>query len=105
MKIVVKQRHGTKWLPIDMTQLVGTSILNFMLASKEDLIAALHQDDEAPVAFVSNSDKYVDMYRSKGLSLHVQVLKDLMGTEVAPPLLIQLFPGSFLAGVTAEKAA
>lgn len=105
MKIVVKQRHGTKWLPIDMTLLVGKSILSFMLESKEDLVAALHGDDEKPVAFVSNSDQYVDLYRSKGLSLHVQTLKDLMGTEVAPPLIVQLFPGSTLCEIRAEQAA
>lgn len=99
MKIIIKQRHGTKWLPIPMEQLVGKSILNFMLESKEDLIAAVHDDTEKPVAFVSNSDKYVDMYKSKGLSLSAQVLKDLMGTEVALPVVLQVFPGSTLYDV------
>lgn len=99
MKVIVKRRHGTRWQPIKLEELVGKSILCFMLDSKDDIVSALHDDEDKPVAFISNSDKYVDMYKSKGLSMSAQELRDLMGTEVFPPIVLEVFPGATLAAV------
>lgn len=103
MKIQVKRRVGTKWRPVNINELVGTSILNFILDSKDDMIAALYQDGDQPVAFVANEIKHLDRYKETGQLLMTAIeLKELCGTEVAPPLVARLFPKSSLIGIEYE---
>lgn len=100
MKIQVKKLVGTKWRAVNINDLVGESILNFILKSEDAIIAALYQEDDKPVAFVSNEMKHLERYKDTGqLLMSAEDLKELVGTDVALPLVARLFPGSALIGV------
>jgi len=104
MKIQVKRLKGTKWRAVSIDELVGTSLLNFILESEDAMIAALYQDDEKPVAFVANNMEHLERYKGKGqLLMSAEDLKELMGTDVGLPLIARLYPGSALIGVEHEK--
>lgn len=100
MKIQIKKRVGTKWRAVGVNKLVGKSILSFILESDDDIIAALFQEDDTPVAFIANEMSHLDRYKGENkLLLSASDLKDLIGTDVAPPLIAKIFPGSALVSV------
>lgn len=105
MKIQVKKLVGTKWRPLKIDELVGTSILNFILASDDAIIAAIFDENDVPVAFVSNNMEHLERYELQGkLCLDAETLKELIGTDVALPLIARMFPGSALVGVGHEPS-
>lgn len=82
----------------------GQSILNFILESDDVIIAALYQEDEKPVAFITNDIKQLDRYKGTGqLLMTAEDLKETIGTDVGQPLIARLFPNSALIGVEYAK--
>lgn len=99
MKVVVKRLVGDQWEAINIDEyLVGKSLCMIMMESKDTMVAALYQDNE-PVAFVSNRQEYVDIYKAKGLSMSCSDVQQLIGTEVAPALIVQELAGSKLVSI------
>lgn len=99
MKIQVKKLVGTKWRQISLDNVVGTSILNFILESEDDIIAALFEGDE-PVAFVTNNMKHLERYKGSGkLCLDAETLRELVGTKALPSLIARTFPNSSLVEI------
>jgi hypothetical protein len=88
---------------VSINKLVGTSVLNFILESEDAIIAALYQEDEKPVAFITNDMKHLERYEGTGqLLMSAEDLKELVGTDVGIPLIARVFPGSALIGVEHE---
>ena len=102
MKVVLKRLVGTVWKPVPIDELVGQSICSFIEASKDTIIAALYEGDE-PVAFLSNDDEYVELYKAKGLSLSVEDLNLLVGTDVMPSLIAKELEGSTFSEMIINK--
>ena len=94
MKISVKYFTGSKWALVPAEDIKGMSIAQYARESKQPVVAAMFDNDEKPLVFISNNDKDVSQYKSRGVSLHVNDLIDLLGTEVVPNVLIETFPGS-----------
>ena len=102
MKVVLKRLVGVEWKPVPITELVGESICTFIQQSKDTIIAALYEGEE-PVAFLSNDEKYVELYKPKGLSLSCDDLKLLVGTDVMPSLIAKELEGSTFSEVIINK--
>jgi hypothetical protein len=102
MKVVLKKLVGTIWKPVPIEELVGKSICSFIEESKDTVIAALYEGEE-PVAFMSNDEEYVQLYKAKGLSLSVEDLKHLVGTEVMPSLIAKALEGSSFSEIIIDK--
>ena len=101
LKVQVKQLKDGKWHQVEMKDLVNTSIANFIKDAQNTVIACIYQDD-TPMAFLTNSDKYQKDYETKGLSIHIDDFIELMGTKVSPSLLVKVFEGSSLAEIEVE---
>lgn len=96
MKIRIVRREGTKWHPLPMGEVLGSSLADYMAKAECDIMAAIYYDGgEEPVGFVSNNEKYVKQYKSKGFSIHSNDFLNLTGNltkEVS--LVAQVFPDS-----------
>jgi hypothetical protein len=101
-KIQIKRLVGEEWKNVDMKELEGSSIVKWMKEAKETSVACLYQDDR-PMAFLSNSLDYAEQYKAKGLSLHIDILQELLGNSPAPSLLVQIFEGSALAEISFDS--
>ena len=100
MKIQVKKLKGTKWKPIKFDNLAGTSIVNYILESGEDIVAALFKEDE-PVAFISNKIEHLQRYEDAGkFCITAEEAREILGSDVSIPLVLRMFPGSALAEVS-----
>ena len=99
MKMSVKRLVGNAWHPIPIEELKGKSISCYLTESKDVVVAACF-DNEEVVAFISNSDEYVSMYRDKGASFHVNDIKELLGSVVVPHIILEELPGSHLMEVS-----
>jgi len=51
-------------------------------------------DEEKPVLFISNDDAALEQCKEKGVTLNCKTLKELLGTEVIPKVIAQIFPDS-----------
>ena len=98
MKVEIKRRIGKRWKKIEMADLIGKSITSFIAESNSPTVAAIYVDDK-PQIFMSNDKETVEMYKEKGLSLDVADFLDLVSTDVAPSLLVKIFPNSTLAKI------
>jgi hypothetical protein len=102
MKVVLKKLVGTIWTPVPIEELVGKSICSFIEESKDTVIAALYEGEE-PVAFMSNDEEYVQLYKAKGLSMSVEDLRLLVGTDVMPSLIAKELEGSTFSEIIIDK--
>jgi len=102
IKVQVKKLIGNKWIKVEMEDLKDKSIAEFIRLSKEDVVACIYQND-VPLAFLSNSVDMAESYKEKGLSMHIDHLVDLLGTEVAPSLIAKTFAGSDLAEIEVDS--
>jgi len=93
MKIVLKRLIGNEWESVPIEDVVGTSMCDFILATKETCILAIYEGED-PVAFISNSREYVESYKTRGLSLHAEDLKILCADEVNPGFIVKELAGS-----------
>jgi hypothetical protein len=97
-KIQVKQLEEGKWHQVDLNELVDTSISSYIKDAQGTVIACIYQDD-TPMAFLTNSEKYQKDYETKGLSIHIDDFIELVGAMVSPSLLVKVFEGATLAEV------
>lgn len=102
MKVVLKKLVGTEWKAVPISELVGKSISSFIQESESVVIAALYEGEE-PVAFLSNDEEYVELYKKKGLSLSVEDLNLLVGTDVMPSLIAKELEGSTFSEIIVEE--
>jgi len=97
MRVEIKQLeiidNRPHWNPIPANDLLGKSVVDYMLSTDKKVIAALYQNDKA-VAFVSNDPVLVDKYADRGVSISAREVKDLLGTTVVPPIVAYTFNGS-----------
>jgi hypothetical protein len=93
LKVSIKYLEGTKWKELPAEELVGNSVVTYMVNTERIVIAALYENEKA-VAFVSNSQEWVDNYKPKGLSLLASELQILLGTEVIPHVLAETIGGN-----------
>lgn len=98
MRIELKSRVKEQWETVDLKTLEGQSIAKFIAEASVPTIAALF-DQEKAVAFISNDDSTVAIYREKGLSMHAEDFIALVGTAVAPELVIRMFPEAKLNSI------
>jgi len=91
MRVQIKWLDGTRWKLLDLSELKGKSICGYMLETERVVIAALFENKDA-VMFVSNDQAQVELYKEKGASLHASDLALLMGTDVVPIKIAQVFP-------------
>ena len=91
MKASVKYLEGTKWFPLPIADLKGHSITSFIKGTDKIVVGAL-LDEGKPVFFVSNNTEQVNMYKEKGLSLHIDDLLLLMGVDGVPDIALKVFP-------------
>jgi hypothetical protein len=96
MRVEIKQLAVVdgrpKWTPIPAQDLLGKSVIDYMLGTDTQVIACLFQDDK-PAAFVSNHISLVDKYKEKGVSLHAREIKAFLGTTLVPPMIAYTFDG------------
>ena len=91
MIIKMKYLEGTKWLTLELQELMGNSIISFMKNSNRKVVAAVFENDK-PVMFISNDEQQVNEYKVKGISVHIDELKELLGDVVMPKLIVNAFP-------------
>lgn len=99
---IVENRPCWSGLPAD--QLLGKSVLDYMLTTDKQVIAALYQDNE-PIVFVANNDVLVEKYKTRGLSVHAQQMKDFLGTTLIPPMVAYAFPDGVLTEIKPTEDA
>jgi hypothetical protein len=105
VKAQVKYLDGLKWKLLNIADLKGTSIINHMKESDKVMVGAL-LDKNKPVLFVSNNQEQVETYKPKGISLHVDDVLLLLGSEVIPPVVFKVFPdATFEKMVVPNKTA
>lgn len=100
MKIRIKKRIAEtgRWTEIDIYDLFGQSIIEFMRNTKERVIAAVYDDEhDEPVMYIANNETDVDKYKKKGWTFSVQEIDRLFQTENVPKVVIEQFPdGKFI---------
>lgn len=77
MQLVLKRLQDKEWRGVPLKEVCGQSVIEYMLLCKEPVVACLYEGEQT-LAFVSNNESYVDMYRHKGLSLHAKLLMELI---------------------------
>lgn len=93
MRVEIKKLVGTKWKPVELTELIGKSIAEYVAGEETKTTAALFEGDK-PVAFMSNDDEIVTKLRAKGLSMHAKDLLNLFKTVEKVDLIAGVFKGS-----------
>ena len=102
MRVELKEKTGTKWKGVPADNLVGDSIVNYIVNSPNTIVACLYDGDIA-IAYISNDEEYVDMYKQKGLSMSAKELQELIGTDVMPSIVAQVFPDSAVVEVKVSE--
>ena len=97
LRAEIKRLEGTKWKPIPIAELDATvSLIDWVETAEGTIIVAIFED-EKPVAFISNHQQYVDMYKSKGFACLATDLKHILLPTLQPVQLVaDIFPDSTL---------
>ena len=102
MKVSVKKKVERKWHLVSLDEIQGMSLIKAMLKSEHDMVAALYEDEEEPIAFiVTNPDDGVKL-KKKGAVIPAIMLMELLGSEAQPPIIQRYFPGSKLLEMSHE---
>jgi len=87
LKVIIKRLIDKKWQPIPVDEVVDKSLVDWIDTAEGILIAALYED-EKPVAFISNNQHYVDMYKEKGFSMLASDLQKILLPSLKPVQLV-----------------
>lgn len=100
MKVELKQLINTRWHPIEISNLVGMSICQFMMTTDKIVVAALMNDDKKKIAIVSNAQHILDMFSKENLFLILaKDLNELLGQQPIGELIVTTFPDASLISV------
>ena len=104
MRIELKSLDGKQWGNVPIEKLKGNSIINFIEDELSPTIAAIY-DNEEPIFYVSNTDRYKEMMEKKGkFCVSVSEMKALMGENGYHSLVAKELPGSKIIDIrSAEK--
>jgi len=102
MKISVKKKIDRKWHLVSLEEIQGMSLIKAMLLSEHDMVAALFNDEEDPIAFVITNPDDGDKLKGKGAVIPAIMLMELLGSEAQPPIIQRYFPGSKLLEMSHE---
>jgi hypothetical protein len=103
MKVEVRRLINDKWILLNFNDVVGKTLLQYCLDSEEPIVCYMFKDSDIkkPYAFVSNRQKYVDIYDERGWSVSCEEMKLLMGTPIDDPaLVVKTFPNSNLVEIS-----
>ena len=103
MKVQIRELVGTKWQPMPIEQVVGQSICNYLVNASNPIVAALFNDQNETIAYVSNRVEWVENYKKKGFSINASDLQELLGTDIIPPIIATTFPNSTFVEVKAHQ--
>jgi len=98
LKIQLKKQstneYGAKrWDSVEINELLGMSVNGYMLQATSPTMCAVYKEDK-PVLFISNDDTALEQYKEKGVTLNCKTIKELLGTEIAPKIIAEIFPNS-----------
>ena len=106
MKIALKQRIGTVWKPVKIESLVGGSIMQMMIDTNTECVAAVYakQEDEKPSLIISNDEKTLKYYEERGMAvLSIFELASMVGNDPIPNILVNTFKDSdFISASTID---
>lgn len=77
MKIELKYLDVKRWKKINIEELAGVSIMEFMEKTDKTIVAAVFNGN-SPFMYISNDSEWVETYREKGTSLHIKEIKFLI---------------------------
>lgn len=80
MKIEIKYLDGKVWKPVEIGNLIGKSIAEYINDSEQPVIAAIY-DNGQKMGFVCNRWEDAHYYETKGFSIMASDLIDLLGTR------------------------
>lgn len=105
MRLGVKQQVNNQWVPLDLKQVVGQTVLEYMVAHPDvPMVAAIYDDDNPnPHTFLSNREHLVLAYKDKGKSYCVTELKTLLCDKVQAELILGEFNGATLYSIESIK--
>lgn len=98
MKIQIKRLVGTTWTGVPIAELLETSVIDYMIASKDVLVAGLLEEDK-PIAFISNDYAYVDQYKEKAFSVHAKDMQTMLAGVDQVNLISRVFPDGCVAEI------
>jgi hypothetical protein len=106
MKVELKTYCNNKWQSIPIGKIINQSIAQYMADSEDPIVVALYDEiNPSPIAYFSNQQKYVDMYRDKGFCMLAEDLLILLGeTEPPLPLVATVFPDSEVVSIERQCA-
>jgi len=98
LKIQLKKQstneYGAKrWDSVEINELLGMSVNGYMIQSSYPTMCAVYKEDK-PVLFISNDDAALEQYKEKGVTLNCKTIKELLGTEIVPKIIAEIFPNS-----------
>lgn len=94
LRAEIKRLDGKKWKPIPIGEIVDGTLVDWVEKAEGTIIVAVFEDDN-PVAFISNCQQYVDMYKSKGFSCLASDLKHILLPTLKPiQLVAEVFENS-----------
>jgi hypothetical protein len=82
---------------VNINDLVGYSISRFVCESKDDIIAAVYEEEDKkkPSLMVANNMTHLERYKDKGILLMSGEEFDILaGTGVVPAVVAKVFPNS-----------
>lgn len=103
LSIAVKYLDGNKWKMFDVKDLVGHSITSFMQQSELRMVGALLEDGKPKVYICNTACDYID-YKAKGPTFSPETLRELLGSEVMPSYVAQVFPDGTFESKTLKTA-
>ena len=108
MKASCKYLEGNKWHHLELKECVGQSIAYIMSKDDRQMVAALLDDDDKPIFFLTNTDEQYSKYNERGLTMRVSDLILLLGSETIPshPVVtacLKVFPDGKFEAIKDER--
>lgn len=102
MKVQLKIKDGTKWKSVNVAEIKGMSLLEYMINTNKTAVAAMMENDK-PILIVSNEMEQVNNYKDKTTSLHTSDMVTLLGGVKVPDIALRVFPDMTFESFEPEK--
>lgn len=104
----VKYLEKNKWKHLELKDCIGKSIAYIMSKDERTMVAALLDDKDKPVFFLTNTEEQYSKYKERGLAMRVDDLILLLGSETIPShpvteACLKVFPNGTFEAIQDER--
>ena len=103
MKLQLRVRpNNKKWETVDVKELINKSVVDYIADEYDKAMAALMDDEDEVVMVVANTTDLKEHYEKKKIPFFLaHEMQELLGSRVAPQMVLHTFEGSTLFEIKA----